>query len=232
MAKPEKVEIKQPVAVLVEGADYIHVLLSQIDNADFDDIQLFDFSTLPPENATKDARGGQNAALRRYLRVLARANEGAATKLRALAVIRDAENNPAGQFASVSAVLAEAGWPMAQMPGQVARGQDGRKAGVLLLPADGLSGCLENALLAAPTNRVPSELLACARQFLDCVETHSRNDNWRAKVNIHAVLAGSTQNTQAPALTLGQSAKAGFWDFTQPSLKPLIDFLREIQMTA
>jgi hypothetical protein len=49
------------------------------------------------------------------------------------------------------------------------------------------------------------------------------NDNHRAKVLVHALIAGHVEN---PAMSLGQSALAGMWNFDHPSLKIMLDFIR------
>ena len=95
--------------------------------------------------------------------------------------------------------------------------------GYLLIPHDKPSGCLEDACLEAST--LAQEHVSCADKFLECILQHipPLNPNWRAKVRLHALIAGSGKN---PAMTLGQSAKAGLWDFTHESLKIMLDFLQ------
>ena len=80
---------------------------------------------------------------------------------------------------------------------------------------------MEHALLDALT---PELKIECAKDFLRCVDELGHKDNWRAKVQVHALIAAC----EDPSSTLGQSAKKGLWDFGRPSLKKIIDFVKQL----
>jgi hypothetical protein len=91
----------------------------------------------------------------------------------------------------------------------------------LIMPHGKPSGCLEHALLEAPryTGRIP-----CAEEYYRCVSLGQGDidPNHEAKIKVHAYIAAHAPN---PGMTLGQSAMASLWDFTQPSLKVMLEFI-------
>lgn len=91
--------------------------------------------------------------------------------------------------------------------------------GFLIMPHDGDSGCLEHAMLRAGRS---GPRLECAEKYLQCVGESGRNENWKAKLKVHTLIAAGKN----PAWTLGESVKAGLWDFTHPSLRVMTDFMR------
>jgi len=67
--------------------------------------------------------------------------------------------------------------------------------------------------------------MQCVEKYADCVDQAERNDNWRAKVKVHALIAASPN----PAQTLGQSGKSNLWDFSKPPLSVALDFIRNLR---
>jgi hypothetical protein len=70
--------------------------------------------------------------------------------------------------------------------------------------------------------RQPDLPLHCAEEYVRCVGVGVRNENWQAKVKVHALIAASKN----PAWTLSESVVGGLWDFTHPSLRIMKDFMR------
>jgi hypothetical protein len=199
--------IKRPIAVIVEGNDYFRLLLSQIDGPpEFEQVQLWNYS--------------EHGDLERFI-ALFTTLRGFDT-VRAIGVICDceesrerAENTVRRSFSSNEL----------QPPSAPGIRHDGTRAlGYLLIPHDKDAGCLENALLSAPT---PELRLDCAKEFLSCVDDPKRNDNWRAKVQVHSLIAAARK----PEWTIGESAKAGLWDFSNESLQIILNFIRELVRT-
>jgi hypothetical protein len=201
----EKNRIVKPVAVAVEGLDYLYTLLNQIkDDPRLQDVQLWDFKEDP------------NGDIGRWLKLF-RTLDGLRDKIRAIGVIQDAEEDATGSFQKVAQALANAGLAAPTEPMKVTAGNPA--IGVLVMPHDRPSGCLEHAMLEA---RHPDLALDCAEVYLRCVGTGNRNDNWQAKVKVHALIAAGDN----PACTLSQSVAEGMWDVAHPSLKVMTDFLR------
>jgi hypothetical protein len=193
------------VNVAVEGQDYFHVILEQIKNdPELQEIQLWDFT------------GDDTGSLPRWLRLF-KTLEGFSEKVRAIGIIRDAEDDAVAMTQSVATALRNNGFDAPSAPLRISSSKPA--VGFLLLPHGRNSGCLEHAILEAAGAQLP---LRCAEEFLECVDDGQRNENWRAKVKVHALIAA----TKNPACTLGQSAKAALWDFHHPSLSVIKGFLK------
>ena len=203
MSQPEKEPIRKPVAVAVEGLDYFYTLLNRIsDLPEFDDVQLWDF-----------CKGGQG--FRQWLNSFTTLAHFDA--VRSLGVIRDAEDDAAVTSKNLQQSFQKCGLNTADTPNVLGTGRP--KTAFLVMPHDESAGCLEHALVKAALPKVP---MKCADEFLLCVDDESRNENWRAKVRVHSLIAASTN----PAATLGQSVKFSIWDFEHKALAVMTDFIR------
>jgi hypothetical protein len=201
----EKSKIVKPVAVAVEGLDYLYTLLGQIkDDPNLQDVQLWDF------------QGADDGDLERWLELFATL-DGFEDRIRAIGIIRDAEQRAADTLRSTARALKRIGLPAPARAMQPTATKP--SVGVLIMPHDSESGCLEHAILEASERDVP---LDCAESYLECVGASGTNENWNAKVKVHALIAAGKN----PAWTLSQSLAAGLWDFAHPSLRIMTDFMR------
>jgi hypothetical protein len=200
--------IEKPIAVAVEGADFLYLLLSQIqDVQEFRNIQLFDFGSVD--------------SLQGWLRVFKSSPEF--SRLHTLAIIRDAEDNADQAVSAIQQALRSNLLPVPSACLELASGTP--NIGFLVVPHGSANGCIENSLLLACQSQAN---LPCVEQFLECVDNPARNDNWRAKVKVHALIAAS----ENPTSTLGESARAGLWNFSAPSLQVIVDFFRSLVLFA
>jgi hypothetical protein len=203
MSAPEVRVIRKPVAVAVEGLDYLHTLRNRIsDLPEFDDVQLWDF-----------CEGGHS--FREWLNSFTTLRNF--DSLRSLGVIRDGEDDTGVTSKSLQRSFEQCGLKTADKPNVLGAGTP--KTAFLVMPHDESGGCLEHAMIKAALPGVP---MKCADEFLRCVDDKSRNENWRAKVRVHSLIAASTN----PAATLGQSVKFSMWDFEHNSLAVMTDFIR------
>ncbi|MCR4414298.1 MAG: hypothetical protein NUV77_17915 [Thermoguttaceae bacterium] len=201
----EETRIVRPVAVAVEGRDYLYTLLRQIkEDPDLQDVQLWDFK----------ASGSGN--LGRWLELFATLH-GYRETIRAIGVIQDAEDDAQNAFRSAVQALTYVGLAAPARPMEITTSRPA--TGILLIPHNRPSGCLEHAVIEARQPQLP---LRCAEQYLDCVGASTRNENWKAKVKVHSLIAASDN----PAWTLSESMAGGMWDFTHPSLRVMKDFVR------
>jgi len=208
-----KKSIEKPVAIAVEGKDYFYTLLNQIrDASDLQDVQLWDFM------------GPDNGELGRWLSIF-KTLEGFEDRVRAIGVIRDAEDNAAAMADSIKSAFGNSGFTIPDAPMVVTSEQPA--VGFLLIPHGADSGCLEHAILQAASPDLP---LQCVEQYLDCVENGSRNPNpnWRAKMKVHALIAAGKK----PARTLGESVRAGLWDMKHAAVRVMMDFIRKLSRDA
>jgi hypothetical protein len=207
------------VAIGVEGKDYLVMLREQIgDNDEYSQVWLYDYKEVGKrhDNATH--------SLTRWLKVIQK--DPLFPELRALGVIGDAEQGSAATMLAIKTSLEAAGY---SAPDSSATWTNTTPStGFLIIPHDSPQGCLEHALLSAPSSK-STPLLGCAEQLLRCAEpvytrTYPGREllNWRAKVQVRAILAAC----ENPGLQTGDSSKAGYWDFGKPSLKAMLEFLK------
>ena len=199
----EEAEIRKPFAIVVEGKDYKYFLQRASEfEREFDDVQLFDFAQL---------------ALHRWLKLFRTLPNF--RSIRGIGIIRDAEEISRNTETALRNALRRNNLCVPSSPLQVVGSHPA--VGYLIMPHGYGSGCLEVAVLDAAKPGMPIE---CVEEYLACVDRRERNDAWRAKVKVHALIAAS----EKPFLTLGESAAAGLWDFERPSLKVMLDFIRSI----
>ncbi|MFI5380883.1 MAG: DUF3226 domain-containing protein [Tepidisphaerales bacterium] len=192
----------------VEGLDYLHLLLRSRLKQD----ALFQRNAL-----LWDFKQGGNT-LGQFLSVLRPQRNF--DRVVALGVICDAEQDRVAMTASIRDHLRNNGFAVPEQQGEIAEGRPA--VSFLVMPHDEPSGCLEHACLKSAVNR---QLAACAEQFLSCVGEKKLNANWQAKLRVHAMIAGCGGN---PAMTLGESAEAGVWNFDHPSLAAMLDFISRL----
>lgn len=205
---PNRKKIDKPVLVVVEGLDYLHFLLNSPlkDDAKFqDNVLLWDFK-----------EGG--ISLSQFLCILRTLPNF--DQVRTLGVMCDAEQNRAGMADSIRYHLGSNGFVVPSQEGVTACGQP--TVSYLILPHDEPSGCIEHACLKAAAKQ---ELVHCAEAFLACADGGTLNENWQAKLKVHAMIAGCGGN---PAMTFGQSAATNLWRFDHPSLAIALNFVRDL----
>lgn len=201
----EKSRIVTPVAVAVEGKDYLYTLLGQVkDDPKLQDVQLWDF------------QGDETGGLERWLRLFTTL-DGFREKIRAIGIIRDAESDAESTIRRTAGALTNIGLTAPEEPMRLTASKP--SVGFLVMPHGSKAGCLEHAMLQAAHADLPT---ACAEEYLECVDRGERNENWRAKVKVHALIAAGWN----PAWALSESVAGGLWDFTRPSLGIMKDFMR------
>jgi hypothetical protein len=200
--KSEDAKIERPVAIAVEGADYYHTLIRIAKTSPgFDRVQLWNFSLVgEPE---------------RWLEVF-RLLPGYDSVIRAIGFIRDAEDDATARERELKRAFAKCGLSEPPASQMITAGHP--LTGFLIIPHGKQQGCLEHAVLEAATG---NPAYTCAQGFQECVNQPTRNENWRAKVRVHAMIAASEQ----PQLTLGQSMDLALWDKKHPSITVMTEFI-------
>ncbi len=128
-----------------------------------------------------------------------------------LGIIRDAEEDPVGARQSVSDALANAGLPV---PGEGPL----PNVSILILPDGNAPGMLEDLCLASISDDPVRE---CIDQYCDCLKRVGSLPTKLAKAQVHAYLASRTR----PDLSLGNSARAGYWPLDNPTFEHVRSFL-------
>jgi hypothetical protein len=184
--------ISKPAALLVEGADDRAVILQLIKMrglANANQLEIFEYDG-------KDK-------LRQFLKAFV-VTEGFRANLRAIAIVRDADDDPAAAVDSIRDSLTASAL-------QVPNGELQKTAGIpavafLLLPGGTVVGCLEDVCLLAVA---ADPLLPHARTFIQTVSGQTAEPpSPQSKAVIHTYLA----TRREPGLPLGKASGAGYID--------------------
>lgn len=119
----------------------------------------------------------------------------------ALAIVRDADDNPQGAFQSVTDTLRKVGLPSPSAPFQI--GQGTPRVCVIILPDAGDKGDLEDLCLRSLANE---PVMECVEQFWECVQRREKHPPRKvSKAKLHAYLSSRSE----PGRRLGEAAEAG-----------------------
>ena len=145
-------------------------------------------------------------------------------RLRRLALVRDADNNPSGALRSLRSALVNAGLPAPFDPfSSWVNAQ--QSVSIAILPDGESSGSLEDLCLQAIRDRPAGEAaLESVDQYIHCRNPNGISQSRHSKARLHSYLAVADD----PGLRLGEAADAGVWDWDSQALQPLADFLRQL----
>ncbi len=151
------------------------------------------------------------AGLGSYLKTL-KTRTGFAS-VQKVAIVRDADEDPAAAAANVESFIARAGFP------------EGVIVSKLILPGASTTGALEHLCLRTiagqPIATCIEEYLACATDATGIKHTSTTN---QAKSRVQVWLAAQ----EPPDLRLGIAAGKGMLDWSSPAFDELKAFLREL----
>ncbi len=122
-------------------------------------------------------------------------------KVEALAIVRDADDNPQGAFQSVTDTLRNVGLPSPSAPFRIEQGA--LRVCVIILPDAGDKGDLEDLCLQALAEE---PVMECVEQFWECVQRREKHPPRKvSKAKLHAYLSSRRE----PGRRLGEAAEAG-----------------------
>lgn len=215
MNRSENVTLTEPRLIICEGGSdkaFLEHLLGQQ--------QMTGFQVECPREETVGA-GGYSAIAKLLAALLANAGW---KKLKALYVVVDANSDPQCRFSEVQTWLRRVGCQVAE-PFRVADGKPA--AGVFLVPGAGRTGTLEHLLLEAVFAAQPI-LERCVDDFSKClVHPCSWPDNQRAKMRLHALIAGCCEKDPASSLAWVWGRKGNPIPIDSPSFAEMAEFLRQ-----
>lgn len=143
--------------------------------------------------------------------------------LRALALTRDADDDPRGGFVAVRDALKDEGFPVPSGPACFT--PDRPSLGVFLLPDCRSAGMLETLCIRTIED---DPGLECARQYFGCLAARAgwKGDSLRKREKslAHAWLASQDK----PDLHPGTAAVEKYWRFDSPPMDPLKRFIGEL----
>ena len=140
--------------------------------------------------------------------------------LRALGVIRDADDSADSAFQSVCDALRNTGYVPPAAHGDVSGGMPA--VGVFILPDGEGTGAIETLCRYSVARGAAS---GCVETYIDCLKEQgalqSRNED---KTFAHAWLAAG----EDPVARVGEGARQGVWDFDSDAFADLSAFLRNL----
>ena len=140
--------------------------------------------------------------------------------LRAIGVVRDADNDAPHAFASVCGQLRNAGY---EPPTVHAEFSDTVPSiGVFIVPDGNEPGAIETL---CRRSKEGDEVATCVAEYLSCLDEHEAMKSTNVdKSFAHAYLAAM----EDPVARVGEGARQGTWDFGSPAFTELSEFLREL----
>ena len=202
--KPRKIE--KPVQLLVEGTTLEKFFREMLQRLNLGNVEAWDFQSI--------------SQLDPFLADFSQRPEFK-ERVRALGVIRDAEQHPAGSaFASVCASLQKCNFSapakMNSMEGQ------NFKTGIFILPDCEKPGMLETLLLESVADKPETQ---CIDPFFQCIqERRGKPPANMTKAKVFAYLAAQDLNQPL----VGLAARANKWDWESPAFAKLSQFLQAL----
>lgn len=201
MPAPETHEIGKARLLLVEGDTDVGLFLRLCQRDRISNIQIIPY-------------GGKDN-FQNVLRVLTL--QAGFEAVEHLGIVRDADADAQAALTSVQDALAHTELPL---PGQsVAPGEGALRTLIQIMPPGRSDGCLETLLWRT----IPEQIASCINDYIECTRVPSRGSR-HAKARVYSYIA--TQ--KKPELRLGESARAGYWDFDHPAFEPVREFLRSL----
>jgi hypothetical protein len=142
------------------------------------------------------------------------------SRVTALGIIRDADEDANAAFQSVCSALQHAGLPKPPKP--MTPSSERPRVSVMILPDNQSPGALEDICLKAIAG---TPAMRCVDEFFCCLQRHhlppSKN---LSKAKVLAYLTSLPE----PDKRLGESAQSGYWNWDHPAFSDLKDFLRSL----
>ena len=200
-------EITSDWLLLVEGKDEVSL---------FDELAKHCFSAGPTVQVI-DAGG-----IRRFPKRLGaiQTSGRARPSLRAIGVVRDADDDAAGAFRSVCDHVRNVGYEPPAAHGAFSDATP--SIGVFIVPNGEEPGAIESL---CRRSRKGDDVSRCVEEYIRCLAEHDAMRSTNVdKTFAHAYLAAMKD----PVARVGEGARQGAWDFESPAFAELSDFLREL----
>ena len=196
-------KIEQPKLLLVEGADAYYFFIWACQAFSVNDVQVMDF--------------GGITNLTAYLKTLPLLF--GYEQVTAIAIARDAENDPLSAVSSVKQSLRQASLPIPNESFEFT-GSSPRVAFMILPGFETgagasqilLQGTLEDLCLEILKDR---SNLECVDSYIECLQSKGSEINRLHKTKLHSCLAGKNDFV---GLKIGEASRAGAWDWNHKRL--------------
>jgi hypothetical protein len=160
-------------------------------------------------------RGKNN--LRNFLKQVKERPEFASQSVKAIGVIRDADESAASAFQSVHEALSNNGFTPPEANGQIASGPV--KTGILVQPED--RGEIEHLCLRSVSD-LPE--YACLEDYFQCLTERTGGKSFSSSARIRAWMATQPDTS----LYVGKAAEKGYWPLEHAAFEPLRVFLKAL----
>ena len=202
------IQIRQPRLLLVEGEDDEQFFRRLIGRRQIGDIQIVQFS--------------EHAKLSRFLADVIVADPRFSELVKAVAIVRDADQSLESAFQSVRDSLLHAGLPVPNTPVTPAIGTLNGAAfqvSVYIMPDNAVAGDLETLILRAVEGNPASD---CVDTYIECLKERGMTVRHERKAKLHAFLASDPGD---PTLQPGQAIDAGVIPWNSPAFDGVHRFL-------
>lgn len=144
--------------------------------------------------------------------------------LRAIGVIRDADDDAQGAFTSVCESLQAVGYPTPSAHGSISNAIPA--IGVFIVPDGASAGAIETL---CRRSQAGDKISGCVEKYVDCLEEHDCLQSPNVdKTFAHAYLAAMRN----PVARVGEGARQGVWDFNSEAFADLTEFLQNLVTAA
>ena len=203
-----KIELTADRLLLVEGKDEMNLLGALINTCLQDDGRLIQILAV----------GGKDN-FRPSLSAIKVAAQFSPT-LRSIGIVRDADKNPNGSFASVCGSLRKVGY---EPPSAHATfSNDTPSIGVFIVPDGSQRGAVETLCRHSVEGEDAAQ---CADEYIECLKNRNALQSKNAdKTFAHAYLAAKRN----PVARVGEGAQQGVWNFQSPAFAALSQFVRDL----
>lgn len=177
----------------------------------------------------RSVNGNDAAAFRKAIKPVV----GVGSHLQTIAIIRDAEEHPAGAWQSVCQCFTQVGLPVPPQPGTLSPQPGGLQTAALIVPAINQMGSMETLCWSS---LIGQPLAVCVEDFLTCAwdadqASKPTTQALADKARIRALLAvgSSTPRPVKPDKRFIEVIKENkFWDWNHQAFAPLIDFVKVV----
>jgi len=140
--------------------------------------------------------------------------------LRAIGVVRDADDDASSAFESVCDHLRNVGYNPPGAHGEFSNGKP--SIGVFIVPDGDTPGAIETF---CRRSREGDDVTKCVDEYMECLKTRGAMQSKNIdKTFAHAYLAAM----EDPLARVGEGARQGAWDFSSPAFAELSEFLRKL----
>ena len=216
LQRPSSFRIEKPRLLLVEGNDDSQFFRRLIERRHgVNEIR---------QTGIQIDRFAETAKLSAFLaNVIAPALERSALLVRAIGIVRDADNSYGSAFQSVQGALRHANLPVPNAPLENAHGALGNGNGIsvvaYIMPDNSSPGDLESLCLEAVRD-APS--VPCVDNYFECLKSVGNVPRQESKARLRAFLASNAAN---PTLRTGDAIAAGVIPWDSPAFDDVHKFL-------